>query len=345
MVMSDKEGLSPKLDLERLIKIVSASITSALPPAGFDPLEASQEELEKLGFPTRPDPARQPAEYAFWQEMFARPLEFEAFDFEILPLITTQSRGFFGQLSRRQTSLNWSGAYITPRDGTVFSSIWAKWQVPTPNPPPGGLTSDKDHSSTWIGFDGQRRYYRSTLPQFGTAQNIDPIMGVPTRSFFAWWQWWVRDVSGQAFPIALAAPAIRAGDLIMCFMQVANDRAGVSFVITNLTTGLAVQFSQGAPPDNWNQPFKVSGATAEWVMERSADAPNPTPLQLPDYGTVDFRDCGATAINMNTGATVERSLSAAKLIDMYVVKQNPERTVKISIARPLDTTEFLTHFR
>ena len=62
------------------------------------------------------------------------------------------------------------------------------------------------------------------------------------------------------------------------------------------------------------------------------------PLIKPPYGRI-------TAINMNTGTTVERSLSAAKLIDMYVVKQNPERTAKISIAKPLDTTEFLTHFR
>jgi hypothetical protein len=345
MAMSYEEGLSPKLDLDTLIKIVTASITSALPPAGFDPLTASEDELLKLGFPKRPNPALWPAEYAFWQEMFAPPLEFEAFDFKILPLVTTQSRAFFGHLPRRQTSLNWSGAYITPRDGTVFSSIWGKFQVPTPNLPPGGGPGVKYRSSTWIGFDGQRRYYRSTLPQFGTAQNIDPIMGVPTRSFFAWWQWWVRDVAGQANPILLVAPTIHAGDLIMCFMQVANDRAGVSFAITNLTTGRVVQFFQSAPPAGWGQPFKVSGATAEWVMERSADAPNPTPLQLPDYGTVDFRDCGAMAINMNTGATVERSLSAAKLIDMYVVKQNPERTAKISIAKPLDTTEFLTHFR
>lgn len=42
---------------------------------------------------------------------------------------------------------------------------------------------------------------------------------------------------------------------------------------------------------------------------------------------------------------MERFLSAAKLIDMYVVKQNPERTAKISIAKSLDTTEFLTYFR
>jgi hypothetical protein len=345
MAMSKREGQSPPIDLERLKKIVGDSTKSALPPATFRPLEASQEELKKFSFPKRPDPALQPAEYAFWQEMFASPLEFEVFDFEILPLFDIQSRGFFGQLPRRQTSLNWSGAYIAPRDGTVFSSIWGKFQVPTPNQPPGGGAGEKYSSSTWIGFDGQRRYYRSTLPQIGTAQNIDPSTGVPTRSFFAWWQWWVRDVSSQRYPITLTSPTIHAGDLIMCFMQVADDRAGVSFVITNLTTGRAVQFFQASPQIDGASPFKVPGATAEWVMERPADAPNPTLLQLPDYGTVDFRNCGAMAINVDTGAIVERTLSAAKLIDMYVVKQTPERTAKISIAKALDPTEFLTYYR
>jgi hypothetical protein len=344
MVMNHKEGLGPKIDLELLKKIVGKSITSHLPPAGFDPLAASEEELLKLGFPKRPNPRLQPAEHAFWREMFASPVQFEAFSFDILPLLTTQSRGFFGQLPRRQTSFNWSGAYITPRDSTIFSSIRGKWQVPTPNLPPGGVAGQKYRSSTWIGFDGQRRYYRSTLPQIGTTQSIEPATSTQ-KPFFAWWQWWVRDVAGQAFPIQLIRPAIHAGDLVMSFMQVANDRSIVSFAITNLTTGRAVQFSQGAPPDNWGQPFKVSGATAEWVMERPADAPNPAPLPLPDYGTVDFHDCGAVAINTKTGATVERSLSAARLIDMYIVKQNPERIAKISIATPLDKTEFLTHFR
>ena len=278
--MSAREGQSPTFERERLSKIVRDSTTSGLPPTGFRPLQASPEELKKLGFPKRPDPVLQPAEYAFWQEMFAPPVAFEAFDFEILPRFKTRSRVFFQQLPRRQTSLNWSGAYITPRDGTVFSSIWAKFQVPTPNLPPEGAAGEKYHSSTWIGFDGQRRYYRSTLPQIGTAQNIDPGTGVPTRSFFAWWQWWVRDVLDQAFPIKLAAPTIHAGDLIMCFMQVADDRAGVSFVITNVTTGRAVQFFQAAPLTDRGVPFKVPGATAEWVMERPADPPDPTPCSF-----------------------------------------------------------------
>ncbi|MFB9264943.1 G1 family glutamic endopeptidase [Bradyrhizobium erythrophlei] len=343
--MSTGDGQSPTFDPERLKKIVTDSTRSVRPPPGFDPLKAPQEELKTLGFPKRPDPALQPAEYAFWQEMFAPPVQFEAFDFEVLPPVPTLRRRFFVPLPRRQSSSNWSGVYITPRDGTVFSSIWGKFQVPTPNPPAGGRATEKYHSSTWIGLDGQRRYYRSTLPQIGTAQNIDPGSGAPKKSFSAWWQWWVRDVPAQAYPTTLASPEIHAGDLIMCFMQVADDRTGVSFVITNLTTSRSVQFFQTAPLTDAGHPFKVPGATAEWVMERPADAPDPTPLQLPDYGTVDFHDCGAMAINMDTGQMVERNLSAATPMDMYVVRQKPERTVKISIAKPLDSTEFLTYFR
>jgi hypothetical protein len=334
-----------EIDSDRLREIVRKSITSDLPPAGFDPLTASQNELQKLGFPMRPDPARRPAAYAAWRTMFAGPVVFEAFDFVIANFRTTARRAFFAQLAPLETSLNWSGAYITPRDGTIFSELWGRYQVPTPNLPPGGSPDDKYWCSTWIGFDGQRRYRDSTLPQIGTAQNIDPAGGVPVRSYFAWWQWWVRNI--PSVPMPLTAPAIHPGDLIALFMQVAGDRKAVAFAIRNLTTNRAVQFTQAAPWDPAvGRQFKVSGATAEWVTERAADPPDPTPLQLPDYGTVDFHECGATAVNMDTAATVERSLSAPRLIDMYVVEKKPERTVNVSIARSTGTTnEVLTYYQ
>src|SRR5260370_17032136 len=172
MVMRNSERLHPEFDLDALKRIVGNSITSHLPPEDFDPLAAPQAELLALGFPSRPDPGFQPAEYAIWQDMFAAPLEFTDFAFDILPSFMVQSRGFFGQLPRRQTSGNWSGAYITPRDGTVFRSIWGRWHVPTPVLPPGGVIADKYRSSTWIGFDGHRLYFRSTLPQIATAPLI-----------------------------------------------------------------------------------------------------------------------------------------------------------------------------
>ncbi len=334
-----------KFDPGLLKKMVKDSTISALPPPGFSPLAASQADLKKLGFPKRPDPSQQPAEYESWQQLFAPLLQFEAFDIDVLPVFRTGSRRVFAQLPQRQTSSNWSGAYITPRDGTVFKSIWGKFQVPTPNEPSPGAPGGRYRSSTWIGFDGQRRYYTSTLPQFGTAQNIDPSAAGPKRSYFAWWQWWVKEDEDQAYPITLTSPVISAGDLIMCYMQVSDDRSGVSFVIRNLSTSRVVQFFQRAPLTAKGQPFKVPGATAEWVMERPADPPDPTPLQLPDYGTVNFHDCGAAAINFKTGTPVERSVSGAKLIDMQIVQQNPERTRRISIAMPVDRNQFLTYYR
>ena len=103
---------------------------------------------------------------------------------------------------------------------------------------PVAAAGDKYRSSTWIGFDGQRRYTESTLPQFGTAQNIDPVDGRSDEVI-------IRVVAmvgkGRRRPgVSLRsspAPTIHPGDLIMCFMQVANNRTEVSFVITNLTTG------------------------------------------------------------------------------------------------------------
>src|SRR4030081_969781 len=110
MAMRYREMMRPLLDLDALKKIVRESITSHVPPVGFDPLTAPQEVLMELGFPRRPDRALRRAEYAFWQEMFAPKPIFQAFDFDILPLAATQKRAFVAQLPRRQTSLNWSGA-------------------------------------------------------------------------------------------------------------------------------------------------------------------------------------------------------------------------------------------
>src|SRR4051812_16944374 len=140
MAMSVKQML-PKLDLEILTKVFGHSVKSKLPPKGFNPLVERQQDLAVLGFPRRPNQALQPAEYAVWQKMFDPPFYFDAFEFSILPLIMIQARELGRQLPRRQTSLNWSGAYITPRDGTIFSSIWGSFQVPTPKQPIGGTAN------------------------------------------------------------------------------------------------------------------------------------------------------------------------------------------------------------
>src|SRR5215471_16207216 len=81
------------------------------PREGFNPLTAKPEELALYGIPPKPDPDQQPALTRFWTEMYSPPLVFVApLPLEaILPSI------------RREASLNWSGAYITPRHGQQFT--------------------------------------------------------------------------------------------------------------------------------------------------------------------------------------------------------------------------------
>src|SRR3569832_912540 len=126
-------NFAPSFDLDTVARLVGASTVCGLPPPGFNWSTAPPDELDKLGFAKRPDPLREPAAHAFWQKMFAPPLIFQAYDFKVLPFLTTPRSAFVAQFAPRQTSLNWSGAYLTPRDGTVFSSIWGAYQVPTPN--------------------------------------------------------------------------------------------------------------------------------------------------------------------------------------------------------------------
>src|SRR5262245_14447287 len=100
--MSDQNGLGQEFDPDTLRKIVTGSTRSKLPPSGFDPLAASQEELKELGFPMRPDPVLRRAAYEFWRTMFARPMQFEAFRFEIVVPAEKRRRIFFGQMPRQQ---------------------------------------------------------------------------------------------------------------------------------------------------------------------------------------------------------------------------------------------------
>ncbi|MDH3664315.1 MAG: G1 family endopeptidase, partial [Alphaproteobacteria bacterium] len=168
-----------------------------VPPDGFDPLTASSDELRDFGLPLPPNEQTHPALYEFWRRMYGLPplkfipISFSFKGFEQLSAIIHR-RQALGFRTRRQTSPNWSGAYIKPRDGEVFTEIWGQWQVPGPAvPPTAAMAGSYYRCSTWIGLDGQRRYYQSSLPQIGTAQSINDATG--QLEFDAWWQWWVRD--------------------------------------------------------------------------------------------------------------------------------------------------------
>ncbi len=334
---------------KRLEEILKRTHFFPLPEPGFDPLTASPEQLSHYGLPAKPNADTHPARYAFWHELFSPPLLFREVMFSFAPLpqrtTLTYRRTALGRRTVHQSSPNWSGAYIAPRDRRIFNEVHGAWQVPTPSPPapavPIGLHEYR--SSTWIGLDGQRRYYHSSLPQIGTAQFIEVEAGVAAEpTYSAWWQWWVKNDFSQP-PVTLSL-AVKAHDAIMASVIVDGDRQGVRFMIKNVTTGHIVgPFGESAPPQAI--PLKVSGATAEWVMERPAVWLSDVLYDLPNYNTVLFNNCLAMAASPRGGPIKERRLQGAKLIDMYEVRRNPQRTAKISVAKLINERQVMTVYR
>jgi len=302
------------------------------PPEGFNPLTARPEDLARYGIPPKPDPDQQPALTRFWTEMYSLPLVFVAPPSleSILPRM------------RREASLNWSGAYITPHNGQQFTEVHATWETPVVAAPAGMPGSAEYRSSIWIGLDGQRRYFESSLPQLGTAQFVNAPVTAPP--FHTWCQWWLRD-NPQTYVPAILSVGVALGQRVMASLRVLNETQ-VHGIIENRTTGAILPFTMDAPTDTASgMQLKVSGATAEWIVERPADEAG-EPYELPDYRTVYFTNCCALSAEMPIGGVPgpgrEQTLDGARLIRMYKSERNPSRTVTLSKAAAPDVDQFET---
>jgi hypothetical protein len=304
------------------------------PPEDFDPQTADPDLLARYGLPPEPDQRTEPERYAFWRKMLSPPLRFVKAEFS-LPNPETQFGRFGLPLAlgtRHESSHNWSGAYITPKDNRMFTEVHGSWKVPTPSPPiadKGRRPLDGDYrSSTWIGLDGQRRYIDSSLPQIGTSQCVKVVDGYSTMTTGAWWQWWVPGPKKP--PVALSL-IVNPGDQVMCSVIVISPTT-VRFLIKNQTTGDFVSpFEEPAP--GCPAPVRVSGATAQWIMERPMRLANDEFYALPDFGNVVFHDCLAVAAHAPGLAGQSQKLAGAKLINMFELQSDGLRVAHTSLAR------------
>jgi Peptidase A4 family len=313
------------------------------PPQDLNPLILQPAELAKYGIPPRPNAEEFPALADFWDEMFSPPLIFTepTFDLPATP-IRISARLFLTTSGHDESSFNWSGAYITPRDGQQFTEVHGRWVVPGVMAPAGAVGNPEFRSSVWIGLDGARRYSDSTLPQIGTAQCVNPPIGPP---FFLWWQWWMRD-NPTTFCPAVVPIAVLPGHRILVKLEVLSETQ-VRFLIKNGTTG------QNYPPFKMDAPShpvtgrqaEVSGATAEWIVERPANMATVL-YNLPDYHQVTFTSCYAVQATLlpGGGPGLERTLDEATLISMYDIEGNPPRRVTISKPERLDADRFQANY-
>jgi hypothetical protein len=341
MAMTDREpDCAEPTPSELLLRRVRSRVRQfPVPDDTFVPLEADDRELRRFGLPARPDARIRLREFAVWRRLLSPPTgghltytaqEFRAF-FAQNYRIDPRGRRLTGG-SRHERSENWSGGYIKPHAGRTFTAVWGSWTIPKPErPAPGGAMPGALYKcSTWIGLDGQRRYFNSSLPQIGTSQGIHPVTRAPV--YEAWWQWWARGEMQPVVPILFPTFGLKAGDEMIARVEVTSPTS-VLLTLKNHTTGeLGMRAEVQAPMIKLPklpmpmQP-RISGATAEWVTERPTIWGSDTLYEMPDYGSVTFRDClGITAIG-------EHPPIGARLIDGYAVREAPRRIRIVSTAR------------
>lgn len=298
-----------------------------VPPKTFDPIRASRDEREHYGFPPEPNRGTQPLQYAFWRRLLSPPengrLTFTAQRVDRLSPLLSCAASVPRRIvapSRREQSLNWSGAYVTPKGGRSFTSVRGVWTVPALQPPPPSRPAEEYRISTWVGLDGQRSYLHSSLPQIGTAQVMG---GCGKQEPTAWWQWWAH---GQHNPIVPIELRVLPKQEIMAQIEVV-DPHHVRFIIKNNTTGEIITPIVARAPQVYNDRpdrFEISGATAEWVVERPTRWDADELYELANYGRLRFSECLAVSPGF------EQDLTGAKLISMFAARRDRNRKETLS---------------
>jgi hypothetical protein len=279
----------------------------------------------------------QPEAYKAWALFFGRSAEFvraaavmNATNYQL------NVRGM--ESTRFEGSSNWSGAYVVPTGGNMVVAIMGIWTVPTlTTPPPPETQADPNAAyecSTWIGLDGQRLYLNSSLPQIGTTQILPMSNGVASPvSAQAWFQWWDRQTGG---PPANLNIAVAPGDEVACLLWVLDPRT-VGAYFLNLTSNQIALVTASAPIVGGTQ-LTVSGATAEWIMERPTKLGSTAFYGFPDYADTKFCDCIALTGLAPPIPDSFKDLETARLIRLYDTLANPPRNLYISMPTKLDDT-------
>ena len=315
----------------------------------FDATKAGPEELSRFGLPPWPDARRQPLLRQAWNRAFSQPVRIEPFAPAPAPIGFRTSVRRLNVLRVSQTrfegSSNWSGAYITANRGRRLLQVWGLWRIPdgltVPPPPFDGDLGKPYKVGTWIGLDGQRSYFDGSLPQVGTVSVLQPD---GTRQAEAWVQWWAKDeLSLQLQTLSLK---VQPGQTVLCVLTVLGPQQVAALVVNLSTLPITAQPVSITPPlaklpggGGIAHP-SVTGATAEWVVERPSDVDVDRFENFPDYGHTQFEFCGAVEGKHPDLPSLLQGLAmgleGARDIRMFQTLHDPARTQYISMPHKID---------
>ena len=271
-----------RINLEGGAKIT----TFSPPPANFNPLTASQTDLTRYGFPTRPD---DPHHLARYQRVFGQ-LKSKFHYVEATLKVNPEKR--HGPRSRAaqagsESSTNWSGAVVFAPSGDSFKWVEGDWVVPNVDAP---TQNQWYYSASWIGIDGDGS---PDVCQAGVECEAYRSGTTISRNIYPWFEW---------FPLPetqITNLAVSPGDMVtmlICTAGAGSTSASVFF--SNRTTGASTSFTFDAPSGT-----ELVGNCAEWIVE--APTVGGSQNALADYGEVFFSVCeavSAKSVTVNGGS-------------------------------------------
>ena len=160
------------------------------------------------------------------------------------------------------TSTNWSG-YAA--DSGTYSSVSATWVQPTGTC--GGSGAKDKYSSFWVGLDG---YSSSTVEQTGT--DTDCVGSTP--SYYGWYETYPN-------PSYSFGDAISPGDTISASVTYESG-SSFEYTLSDKTKNWSVSTTQTES--------SAARSSAEVIVEAPCCTALGQPLQLADFGTVNFSD-------------------------------------------------------
>lgn len=310
---------------------------TGFPARTVDLRDVPDRELPAFGLPPRP---RDPRLRRGWERLFGRKVAITAFEKQA-DFVVERAQPPPPEppaATRFQNSRNWSGATIAAHGDRSLVLVLGLWRMPKVGPvpvvpgKPGGL-------SMWVGLDGTRRNFDSSLPQIGTTATVNPA----GTDYSAWTQWWARDTTNtEPTPLNFV---VAPGDLIGGAVFV-RDPFTVGMVLINLSSVLPICLpvtvtSPWVPHSGLMKQPRIAGGSAEWILERPALPPDPAHphdrelAPFPAYAPTAFEFCAAGAAPTvdlaGVFAATWRDLLAARRVRMIDRLSMPGRTSFISM--------------
>jgi len=244
-----------------------------VPPAGFKPIEASDEDLATYGFPPRPTEEDELAEWtetmsAYKYTPIPQISQTDVFNGAYQPSSSLNSSATRG-LDQTTNSKIWSG-YVSKGNFAMVQGDFIQPTIASSNP-------SNTHESTWVGLGG---YGVQKLVQTGTAMNT--LNG--THHYYAWYEYLSAIHNNPE--IQFASIIVNPGDSIhtYCSFQQANNLFNA--YIANNTNGTSQSVLVNISASEY-----FDSSTAEFINEKPSWGV--TDNGLTNYGTTYWWNCQA----------------------------------------------------